>query len=340
MNSLRKILFPFALIYGLITSIRNLAFDIGFLRSRTFDVPTIVVGNLSVGGTGKSPMIEYLVGLFQEKYKMAVLSRGYGRKTKGFLLANQTSTAKDVGDEPYQFHRKFQDLEIAVDEKRVRGMEKLLNAKPELDLVLLDDAYQHRYVKAGCYILLTSFDKLYINDFMLPAGNLREPRSGSKRAQIIIVSKCPDHLNAAMRDEIEKKINPNSNQKLFFSRIAYDAAIINNKGRKSLEELKNRKVLLITGIADPSPMEDFLKRKLISFEHLKYGDHQFIGEAELLDIRRKLSGLTEEEKIIITTEKDYVRNFIDIELPVFYLPIKTEIIEDSKIFNDLIQNYV
>ena len=340
MNSLRKILFPFSLIYGLITSIRNLAFDIGILRSKTFDVPTIVVGNLSVGGTGKSPMIEYLVGLFQEKYKIAVLSRGYGRKTKGFLLANQTSTAKDLGDEPYQFHRKFQDLIVAVDEKRVRGMETLLSAKPELDLVLLDDAYQHRYVKASCYILLTSYEKLYINDFMLPAGDLREPRRGSKRAQIIIVSKCPDHLDASMMARIKKKINPNPNQKLFFSRIKYDVDIINNKGKKSLEELENVRVLLITGIADPSPMEDFLKRNLISFEHLKFADHQFIGETELLDIRKKLSVLTEEEKTIITTEKDYVRNFIDIDLPIFYLPIKTEIIEDSEKFNDLIQNYV
>ena len=340
MNSLRKILFPFALIYGLITSIRNLAFDIGILRSKTFDVPTIVVGNLSVGGTGKSPMIEYLVDLFNEKCKIAVLSRGYGRKTKGFLLADGGSTAKDLGDEPYQFHRKFQELEVAVDEKRVRGMENLLSVKPELDLVLLDDAFQHRYVKASCYILLTSYDKLYINDFMLPAGDLREPRSGAKRAQIIIVSKCPDDLNASRREEIKKKISPDSNQKLFFSRIKYDVAVINKQGRKSLEELKHSKVLLITGIADPGPMEKFLTSNLINFEHLKFADHQFIGKTELHDIRKKLSGLAEEEKIIITTEKDYVRNFIDVELPIFYLPIKTEIIEDRKIFNDLIQNYV
>lgn len=341
MNSLRKILFPFALIYGLIISIRNLAFDLGFLRSMTFDVPIIAVGNLSVGGTGKSPMIEYLVDLLSGQYKIAVLSRGYGRKTKGFLLANQSSTAKDLGDEPYQFYRKYNDLEVAVDEKRVRGMENLLSLKPELDLVLLDDAFQHRYVKASCYILLTSYDRLYTNDFLLPAGDLREPRIGAKRAQIIIVSKCPDDLSASRRAEIEKKINPDPNQNLFFSRIKYDVDVINKKKeKKALSELRNTRVLLVTGIADPSLMEDFLKSKHIDFEHLKFDDHQFIGKSDLQHIERKLSELSEEENIIITTEKDYVRNFIDVELPIYYLPIKTEIIEDGKIFNDLIQNYV
>lgn len=307
----------------------------------TFDVPIIAVGNLSVGGTGKSPMIEYLVDLLSGQYKIAVLSRGYGRKTKGFLLANQSSTAKELGDEPYQFYRKYNDLEVAVDEKRVRGMENLLSLKPELDLVLLDDAFQHRYVKASCYILLTSYDRLYTNDFLLPAGDLREPRIGAKRAQIIIVSKCPDDLSASRRAEIEKKINPDPNQNLFFSRIKYDVDVINKKKeKKALSELRNTRVLLVTGIADPSLMEDFLKSKHIDFEHLKFDDHQFIGKSDLQHIERKLSELSEEENIIITTEKDYVRNFIDVELPIYYLPIKTEIIEDGKIFNDLIQNYV
>ena len=340
MNSLRKILFPFALIYGLIINIRNLAFDLGFLRSKTFDIPIIAVGNLSVGGTGKSPMIEYLVDLFSGLHKTAVLSRGYGRNTKGFLLASQGSTAKDLGDEPYQFFRKYKDLEVAVDEKRVRGIENLMSLKPELDVVLLDDAFQHRYVKASCYILLTSYDKLYTNDLLLPAGDLREPRRGAKRAQIIIVSKCPDNLNDSTRAIIEKRINPDLNQKLFFSSIKYDVDVISKKGKKALEELKNTRVLLVTGIADPGPMENFLKRKHIGYEHMKFGDHQFIGNSELKDIKKKLGELPGEEKIIITTEKDYVRNFIDVALPIYYLPIKTEIIEDSERFNDLIQDYV
>lgn len=340
MNSLRKILFPFALIYGLITSIRNLAFDIGLLRSKTYDIPIVAVGNLSVGGTGKSPMIEYLVRLLHKSFRIAVLSRGYGRKTKGFLLADAASTAEDLGDEPYQFFRKFQDLEVAVDEKRVRGIDYLLSGIPELDLVLLDDAFQHRYVKASCYILLTSFEKLYSDDFVLPAGNLREPRRGAKRAQIIIVSKCPNNLNASKRAEIRKKINPTANQKLFFSKIAYDIELFNDNDSKALKEVANTKVILVTGIADPGPMKDFLKRSQINFEHIKFDDHQFIGKTELQDISKKLSELSEEEKIIITTEKDYVRSFIDVDLPIYYLPIKTEIMEDSEIFNDLIQNYV
>ena len=340
MNTLRKILFPFALIYGLIISIRNLAFDLGVLRSKVFDIPIIAVGNLSVGGTGKSPMIEYLIDLISGQHKTAVLSRGYGRNTKGFLLANESSSAKEIGDEPFQFYRKYKDIEVAVDEKRVRGIENLLSLKPELELVLLDDAFQHRYVKASCYILLTSFDKLYTNDLLLPAGDLREPRRGAKRAQIIIVSKCPDNLNASIKAKIEKSINPKPNQKLFFSSIKYDVNVISRKGKKALDELKNSGVLLVTGIADPGPMQDFLNSKQISCEHIKFGDHQFIGETELAGIKKKLSDLTEEEKIIITTEKDYVRNFIDVALPIYYLPIKTEIIEDSEGFNDLIQNYV
>ncbi len=340
MNLLRKILYPFSLLYGLITSIRNLAFDFGILRTKAFDVPTIAVGNLSVGGTGKSPMIEYLVRLFPNPLNVAVLSRGYGRKTKGFQFAEQTSTANELGDEPYQFYRKFQDLDVAVDEKRVRGMEKLLSLKPELDMVLLDDAFQHRYVKADCYILLTSYDKLYTNDYLLPTGDLRESRRGAKRAEIIVVSKCPDDLNESKQAEIERKINPKSYQQLFFSRIQYDLNLINIKGSISLKELINNEVLLITGIADPIPLEDFLKRSLIKYKHLKFGDHQFIGKTELQDIRKKLSELSNEQKIIITTEKDYVRSFIDVDLPIYYLPIKTEIIENSETFNDLIQNYV
>jgi len=338
--TLRKILFPFAIIYGLIISIRNLAFDLGILRSKAFDVPIIAVGNLSVGGTGKSPMIEYLIELMSGLHKTAVLSRGYGRNTKGFLLADQSSTAKDIGDEPFQFYRKYKDIEVAVDEKRVRGMENLLSSKPELDLVLLDDAFQHRYVKASCYILLTSFDKLYTNDLLLPAGDLREPRVGAKRAQIIVVSKCPDNLNASTKAKIEKRINPKPNQKLFFSSIKYDVKVIGRKGKMALEQLKNASVLLVTGIADPGPMVEFLKSKQINCEHIKFGDHQFIGKAELEDIKKKLSELPEEGKIIITTEKDYVRSFIDVALPIYYLPIKTEIIEDSERFNALIQDYV
>ena len=340
MYTLRKILFPFAIIYGLIISIRNLAFDLGILRSKAFDVPIIAVGNLSVGGTGKSPMIEYLIELMSGLHKTAVLSRGYGRNTKGFLLADQSSTAKDIGDEPFQFYRKYKDIEVAVDEKRVRGMENLLSSKPELDLVLLDDAFQHRYVKASCYILLTSFDKLYTNDLLLPAGDLREPRVGAKRAQIIVVSKCPDNLNASTKAKIEKRINPKPNQKLFFSSIKYDVKVIGRKGKMALEQLKNASVLLVTGIADPGPMVEFLKSKRINCEHIKFVDHQFIGKAELEDIKKKLSELPEEGKIIITTEKDYVRSFIDVALPIYYLPIKTEIIEDSERFNALIQDYV
>ena len=340
MNSLRKILFPFSILYGLITSIRNKAFDFGVLKSKSYDIPLIVVGNLSVGGTGKSPMIEYLIRLLPQSLKITVLSRGYGRETKGFRLANDKSTAKEIGDEPFQFYRKFKNIRIAVDEKRVNGLDTLFNLKPETDLVLLDDAFQHRYVKAGCTILLTAYDNLYTNDIILPAGNLREGRSGAERAQIIIVSKCPENLRKEERKSIKKQINPNSNQVVFFSRIKYDNRIFNNEGGLFLKQFEHHKVILVTGIANSLPMENYLKKNHIIFEHLKFKDHERIVKEEIEKIKGKLKKLPGDQKIIITTEKDFVRSFIGIDLPIYYLPIETEIIDDSETFNELIQEYV
>ena len=340
MKSLRKILFPFSLLYGLITNVRNSAFDLGILKSKAYEIPLIVVGNLSVGGTGKSPMIEYLISHLPASLKIAVLSRGYGRETKGFRLANDESTAKEIGDEPLQFYRKFKDLQVVVDEKRVNGLDNLFKLKPDIDLVLLDDAFQHRYVKAGCYILLTAYDNLYTSDFILPAGNLRESRKGAERAQIIIISKCPENLSREERTTIEEQIAPKLDQKLFFSRIKYDSRVFNNKGSASLKEFKHNKVVLVTGIANPSPIEKFLMKSHINFEHLKFGDHQPIEKEELQRIRKALNDLPNDQKIIITTEKDFVRSFIDVDLPIYYLPIKTEIIDDSETFNELIQEYV
>jgi tetraacyldisaccharide 4'-kinase len=189
MNLLRKILFPFAILYGFITSIRNFLFDTGILRSYSFDLPVIAVGNLSVGGTGKTPQIEYLIRLLSDKYKVATLSRGYKRQSEGFVLANSTSDAVQLGDEPFQFYQKFKNIQVAVDANRKNGIEQLLSNSNAPEVILLDDAFQHRKVKAGFYIMLTSFGDLYCNDFMLPTGNLRESRNGVQRANVVIVTK-------------------------------------------------------------------------------------------------------------------------------------------------------
>lgn len=321
-------------------SIRNKAFDVGFLSSRTFDIPVIAVGNLNVGGTGKSPMIEYLIRLFNKSNHTAVLSRGYGRKTKGFLLGTNQSTALDLGDEPFQFFRKFQDVDIAVDEKRVRGIEKLQQLKPELDLVLLDDAFQHRYVNAERYILLTAYDRIYTDDMMLPTGTLREPKKGAERADCIIVTKCPLNLSEKRRMEVLKQISPKEHQKVFFSFIEYDKHVYSGERKIALDELKDYKILLVTGIANPKSLIEFLKKNELEFEHIKFSDHEFISEDKQNGIRSSFINLEGEKKIILTTEKDYVRNFLKTVLPVFYLPIKMRILEEEQKFNEIIRNYV
>ena len=339
-NLIRKILYPISLLYGLIISIRNKAFDTGFLSSKSFDLPIVAVGNLNVGGTGKSPFIEYLIRLFQGSFHTAVVSRGYGRKTKGFFLATPDCSAQELGDEPFQFYRKFESLEVAVDEKRVRGIETLQQLKPEVDLVLLDDAFQHRYVKAGMYILLTAFEKLYVDDFLLPTGTLRESRKGADRADLIIVSKCPKDLSEKKRLDIIKRIAPKKNQDVFFSAIAYDEHVYAANDTIPLDELGKYKILLVTGIANSKPLVEFLQENDLDFEHMKFADHQFIGHEEQKRITSTFNSMNGEKKLILTTEKDFVRSFLAIRLPIYYLPIKMIILEREKKFNEIIQNYV
>lgn len=333
-------MYPISLLYGLVISIRNKAFTIGFLSSKSFDIPIIAVGNLNVGGTGKSPMIEYLIRLFLESYHTAVLSRGYGRKTKGFFLAEPDCSALELGDEPYQFYRKFKNLDIAVDEKRVRGIETLRELKPDLELVLLDDAFQHRHVKAGLYILLTAFDNLYVDDFLLPTGDLRERKKGADRADLIVVSKCPQTLSKIERLEIIKKIAPKKHQEVFFSSIAYDDQIYANDHTIQLNELEQWKILLVTGIANPKPLLAFLQKNKLDVEHIKFADHQFIGDKDQRRIASRFDSIKDKNKLILTTEKDFVRNFLNTTLPIYYLPIKTNMLEGENKFNEIIQNYV
>ncbi len=256
---LRKLLFPFAMIYWLVTSIRNYLYDCGFLKSYTFEIPMIAVGNLSVGGTGKTPMIEYLIRLLSENYSVATLSRGYKRQSTGFILADANTDAKTLGDEPFQMHQKFPDVQVAVDADRKNGIEQLLAQSKKPEVILLDDAFQHRKVKAGFYILLTAYDDLFTDDWMLPTGNLRESRSGAARADMIIVTKCPKTIDEIALSEIRKKLK--YNKSIFFTAIAYDESVYSADSIKEVSEIKHTPKLLLAGIAKPKPFFAYLQQE-------------------------------------------------------------------------------
>ncbi len=340
MSFIRKILFPFSLLYAAVTQLRNCFYDKGWLKSFSFSIPVIAVGNLSVGGTGKTPMIEYLVRLLKGDLNLAILSRGYGRKTSGFQLGAKGTNAEIIGDEPYQFYRKFDGVKVAVDENRVRGVATLLEQKNPPDAVLLDDAFQHRRIRAGFYILMTSYGKLYSEDWVLPAGNLREPRSGSKRANVIIVSKCPEKLEKNERKSICDRLHLNEDQEVFFTGIEYADKAIGKKDELTLEGLRSCQVLLVTGIANPWPLLEYLREKKIDTTHLKFSDHHQLSPIEHTRIESALRKLPGDRKIVLTTEKDYVRNFESSELPVYYLPIQIRFYEGEDRFKQIIHNYV
>ncbi len=337
-NLLRKILFPFAILYGFITNIRNFLFDKGILKSYSFDVPIIAVGNLSVGGTGKTPQIEYLIRLLSSNYKVATLSRGYKRQSKGFVLADSTSNAEILGDEPFQFYSKFKNIQVAVDADRKNGIEQLLFQTNKPDIILLDDAFQHRKVKAGFYILLTSYGDLYSDDFMLPTGNLRESRIGAKRANIIVVTKCPANLSVDEQNKIKRFLlrrnDKVKNQELYFSYIDYDDSVYSEDKILKVSEIKNVNKLLLAGIAKPESFFGYLQHG--NEECLTYPDHHHFTEKDLLEIKNK-----SQNKIIITTEKDFVR--LKGSLPkeqLFYLPIRSSFLYASENFDKTITNYV
>jgi tetraacyldisaccharide 4'-kinase len=320
--------------------VRNFFYDKAWLKSHQFNLPVIAVGNLSMGGTGKSPMIEYLIRILQPRQQVAVLSRGYGRKTRGYLAAVEGTRADEIGDEPYQFFRKFPDAQIAVDEDRVRGVSNLLGETPTPDVILLDDAYQHRRIKAGLYILLTSFGKLYADDLVLPAGDLREPSSGARRADMVIVSKCPLDLDEKQKESVRRRLRIRPGQELYFTGIGYTDRILGSGRSMPTRELASTKVVLVTGIANPSPMVEYLSQLNSDFVHLEFPDHHKLSAKEMSRVTRALKDLEGDNRLILTTEKDFVRNFEKTELPVYYLPIRTVFLEHEERFKDRIDEYV
>ena len=252
-------MFPFAVLYGIVTFLRNLFYDLGWLRSHSFEIPIIAVGNLSVGGTGKSPQIEYLIRLLlHEKFKIATLSRGYKRNTKGFILADSEQNAQTLGDEPFQFFRKFPEISVAVHAKRVEGIQNLISIV-DPQVILLDDAFQHRKVKAGFYILLTSYDDLFSDDYLLPTGNLREFSNGKKRANLVVVTKCPSDLSEQQMDKIQNKLSLASHQPLFFSKIQFDSFVYDGQNKFPLAYFNNCSKILLAGIAKPASFFGYLQ---------------------------------------------------------------------------------
>ena len=347
------IAYPFAIVYGFITGIRNWLFDIGILPSQNFAIPTISVGNLAVGGTGKTPHAEFLLSFLKAEWKVALLSRGYKRKTKGFYLAISTSDSNALGDESYQIHKKFSDLTVAVDEKRVRGVKKLQEIDPSLQVVVLDDAMQHRQIHPGLSILLTDFSALYTHDTMLPAGNLREWRSGSRRASIIVVTKCPLDLKPIDMRLIETEIHPETNQLLFFSSFVYDEIVpvfpSNVPIAIDTTHIKSKKaqVLLVAGIVSPEAIVEQLKLYTPNVQTRFYGDHHNFTQKDFASISKSFDALVGAEKYLIVTEKDAARIVSNPLFPeelkafTYSLPIHVEILFNQKeLFVQKVQSYV
>ena len=320
MQLLRKILFPVSLVYALVVYLRNYFYDKGIFSSKSFETPTVCIGNLSAGGTGKTPMVELLIALLKDNFKVAVLSRGYRRKSKGFVLANNEATVETLGDEPFQIFSKFPDITLAVDADRRNGIE-ILEKRMQPDVILLDDAYQHRKVSCGFSILLTSFGNLYVDDWYLPTGNLRDSKKEASRAAIIVVTKCPSDLSVDARNAIMVKLKPEPRQKVLFSYLDYDDTIKAVDDSISLEELRTKEVTLVTGIANPRPLLDYLKSKGLRFEHLKFKDHHDFSASELAVLREK--------QCILTTEKDFVRLKDKVD-NLYFIPVKHRFFDDGE----------
>lgn len=351
-HNLRKLLLPVSLLYGMVIAIRHKLFDWKIFSSTSFNIPVICVGNLTVGGTGKTPHIEYLIELLKDNVSIAMLSRGYKRKTKGYLLASKKTSPEEIGDEPFQIYRKYSDIRVAVCEKRVQGIYNLLDDKKKIQTILLDDAFQHRHVEPGMNILLIDYNRPIFNDRLLPAGNLRDLKSQMKRADIVIVSKTPKDITGIDKRLWIKQLNLYPYQKLFFSTIKYKnvVSVFNKKDPEfNLSKIKtdHGKVLLLTGIASPKPLEDYILSKGLELEKMAFPDHHNFSPNDIKSIKEKFDSIAGKKKIILTTEKDAVRlkqlkNFPkSLKDKIYYLPIKIEFLDKgNKDFDKIISNYV
>ena len=345
---MKVLLAPVSWLYAIALHFRHWLFDMGILKSRSFSVPTICVGNLALGGTGKTPHTEYLIRLLKDKAKIAVLSRGYGRKSKGFVLADDNTSYGQIGDEPLQYHTKFQDITVAVDEDRADGIDRLMQMEPTPDVIVLDDAYQHRQIKPGLNILLTEYYNIYKKDMLVPAGTLRDVKSAAKRADIIIVTKSPRVLLPYDKRDVVSMIEAKPYQKVFFTYIDFKGLKPVNGTAKDIVMQDMKSVYLFCGIANPYPLEDYLKRKYNTLITNYYDDHHCFTESDIDTIIDGFDCVIGKNKIIVTTEKDLMRltnssyiNRFD-NVPLFTIPIEVHFNDpkEEEIFNNLILDYV
>jgi tetraacyldisaccharide 4'-kinase len=344
LKSFRYLLFPISLLYGGAVMFRNFLFDKNIKKSAAFNFPIICVGNLATGGTGKTPMTEYLIELLQQTFAVATLSRGYKRKTKGFAIANERTTALEIGDEPMQFHEKFPDVTVAVGEERIEAIPQLLDEKPNTQVIILDDGFQHRTVRAGLNILLTDYKNLFSRDLMLPAGDLRDVKASRKRADIIIVTKCKSELSVEEKMGIEKELKLFPHQKIFFTEILYAKPYHLFTHEKNSFGL-NTDVLLVCGIANPKPLKAFVSKYVHGYDMLKYADHHIFSSTDLKDIKKQFAKISSDNKMILTTEKDGVRlKKFEKELkdmPIYVLPIKQHFLfDEAELFNNNVIQFI
>tara|TARA_B100000925_G_scaffold81314_1_gene57737 strand:- start:881 stop:1915 length:1035 start_codon:yes stop_codon:yes gene_type:complete len=336
MSLIRKIvLYPFATLFNFLTLIRNLFFDLGVFKEQTFDYFSIGVGNISMGGTGKSVLVGYLAEILSDKYMINILSRGYGRKSKGFQIANESSNPNHLGDEPFMFFRQNKKIRVGVCNNRREGMLRFIESinKNLKNIFILDDVYQHRWVKPSVMILLTEFSKPYFNDYLFPTGNLRESRNSARRADIIIVTKCPSGLSVEEREKFVSKLNIDLKQKVFFSKIKYNEYIFGKRKNLPINILKRVPFILVTGIADNTLLVNELRMKGLTFKTINYKDHHTYTKKDI----NKISTLSD-GNLILTTEKDYfkLQEYMNSEL-LFYVKINIHFNEeDSKLFKSLI----
>ena len=338
MKKLKFLLYPLSLIYWLYTSFRNFLFDLGIIDSIVYKIPTIGIGNLSTGGTGKSIVVDYIIEKHKHKNKITTLSRGYNRNTKGFIQASKKSTAYEIGDEPFQFYSKHPEINVVVCEDRRKGMNIILKNLPNTDFCIWDDVFQHRFVKPGLMILTTTFQYPFYKDEILPIGNLRENKSSAKRADFIVVTKCPDNLSKKDKNLFIQSLNPVENQKVFFSSLTYLQKIKSQSEEIDIDVLKDDNFILVTGIADSSYLVNFLKLKDLKFKHLKYSDHYNFNKSSI----DKISELSLNKKIL-TTEKDFGRLNPKINnRDIFYIEVglkfPNEINEDD--FDSYLEGYL
>lgn len=344
LRSFRIFLLPISLLYWLVIGCRNWLFDKQFLRSASFGMPLITVGNLAVGGTGKSPLIEYLAGLLHNKFKVAALSRGYRRRTRGYALVSSHATALEVGDEPLALYRKFPDVPVAVGEERLLAIPELLHDHPETQVILLDDAFQHRSIQAGCSLLLTEYSNLFTRDFYLPTGDLRDLKSRYRAASALIVTKCPVDMSEEKQRSIIAELAPVNGQPVFFTTLAYGSPYhLTQKQRYSFTG--KEEILLVTGISNPRPLKQYIEERSATYHQLTYRDHHIFSIEDFNEIRREFEKLPTENRILITTEKDAVRleKFsaeIDV-LPWYVLPVEHRFLfGDKERFDRLVIDFI